>query len=319
MKKFLKVVLKVLGVIVAIIGLTLATTSIVNAVASSSEADRITPYGRFSTVDGKKLNIVTTGDGPETIVLLPGFGTSAPAIDFGPVTEKLSKTHRVVVVEPFGYGLSDQTDVPRTSENIVTEIHEALHQQGIDRFVLGGHSIAGIYSLNYVNKYPEDVTAFVGIDTSVPDQPGMDVAFPIDLMRAAKATGVVRAVSALDSDSLAKYAADYPEAAREQNTLIVNRNAMSNTYLDEMSRIGSNFADAKAKKLTFPADMPVLLFAQDPNKVNPNWLNLHEEQAALSTHGEVIPVDGDHYLHHTESALIAAETNRFLAELPVSE
>ncbi|WP_187976267.1 alpha/beta hydrolase [Mycetocola sp. JXN-3] len=319
MKKFLKVTLKVFGVIVAIFALVLATTSIVNAVANGQEADRITPYGKFSTVDGKKMNLVTTGDGPETIVLLPGFGTSAPAIDFLPLTEKLSETHRVVVVEPFGYGLSDQTDKPRTSENIVTEVHEALHQQGIDRFVLGGHSIAGIYSLNYVNKYPEDVIAFVGVDTSVPEQPGMDVSFPIDLMRAAKATGIARAVTALDSDPLSAFAKDYPEKAREQNTLIVNRNAMSDTYLDEMSRIGANFADAKARNLTFPADLPVLLFAQDPNPANPNWLKLHEEQAAHSTHGEVIGMKGDHYLHHTESAQIAEDTNRFLAALPGDE
>ena len=39
---------------------------------------------------------------------------------------ELSPFYKVVVVEPFGYGLSDETEKERTTENIVNEIHEAL-------------------------------------------------------------------------------------------------------------------------------------------------------------------------------------------------
>ncbi|MNJ75495.1 hypothetical protein D3C77_726010 [compost metagenome] len=35
-----------------------------------------------------------------------------------------------------------------------------------------GHSISGIYGLNYVNKYENEVSAFVGIDSSAPKQYG---------------------------------------------------------------------------------------------------------------------------------------------------
>lgn len=34
--------------------------------------------------------------------------------------------------------------------------------------MLMGHSISGLYGLDYVNKYPDEVSAFVGLDSSVP-------------------------------------------------------------------------------------------------------------------------------------------------------
>ncbi|WP_322923543.1 alpha/beta hydrolase [Paenibacillus campi] len=70
----------------------------------------------------------------------------------------------MVVVEPFGYGLSDVTDRLRTVDNITNEIHSALQQLTIDHYVLIGHSIAGIYGLDYVNKYAQEVIAFAGIE-----------------------------------------------------------------------------------------------------------------------------------------------------------
>lgn len=72
------------------------------------------------------------------------------------------------MIEPFGYGLSSQTKRERSAQNIVEEIHEVVEILNIDSFILMGHSIAGIYGLNYVNTYPENVQAFVGIDSTVP-------------------------------------------------------------------------------------------------------------------------------------------------------
>ena len=42
-------------------------------------------------------------------------------------------------------------------------MHQALSTLGIDRYVLAGHSVAGIYALEYTNTYPDEVQAFVGI------------------------------------------------------------------------------------------------------------------------------------------------------------
>jgi hypothetical protein len=53
-------------------------------------------------VDGKNMNVLIQGQGTETVVLLPGFGTGTPALDFKPLVEELSPFYKVVMIEPFG-------------------------------------------------------------------------------------------------------------------------------------------------------------------------------------------------------------------------
>lgn len=311
MKKPLKVVLITLGSIVGAIAVTLATTSIVNVVATNVEAGKIESYGQLVPVDGKNMNVVISGEGDDTIVLLPGFGTSAPALDFSPVIRELESTHRVVAVEPFGYGLSDATDEPRTTANIVAEVHEALQQLHIDQYVLMGHSIAGIYSLAYANTYPDEVLAFVGIDSSVPNQPGMDDELPVDSLVSLRDLGIMRILTAVGGDAYAGM--PYDVTTKEQMGYLSAKNSLAPTYVDEMRRIGANFADASGT--TFPADLPVLLFAVENDTEVAGWVELHEEQAASVDRGELILLDGGHYLHHTFSKEITQATTRFLAEV----
>jgi pimeloyl-ACP methyl ester carboxylesterase len=192
MKKVVKRGLVTLVAVTATITLGLATTTVVNVVASEIEKEAIEPYGTFVTVDGHRMNVVITGSGATDIVLLPGFGTASPAIDFSPLVDDLATDHRVVVIEPLGYGLSDGTDRARTTENIVAEVHDALEQLDIDSYVLMGHSIAGIYALELAEKHPEELQGFVGIDSSVPGQPHMDTEFPTGLMGAARTLGLAR-------------------------------------------------------------------------------------------------------------------------------
>lgn len=64
-----------------------------------------------------------------TIVLLPGLGTAAPILDFMPLATELSKTNRVVIVKPFGYGWSDITNDERTLQKFVNySVNSLLHQ-----------------------------------------------------------------------------------------------------------------------------------------------------------------------------------------------
>ncbi|MFJ4262327.1 alpha/beta hydrolase [Paenarthrobacter nicotinovorans] len=288
------------AVVVAVLAAGLATTTVVNVVASKAEAGKIESYGQREDVNGSKMNVLVTGSGLEDVVLLPGFGTASPVLDFAPLVRELSQDHRVIVVEPLGYGLSDGTDRERTTENIVQEVHGALQAMGVKRYILMGHSIAGLYGIDYAHRYPEEVSAFVGIDTSVPGQPGMDTEFPTGLMSAAKNLGLLRLLTALTS---ADVNPAYTPYAREQMQLLSNRNSMSPTYLNEMAHIPTNFQ--RALGTSFPKDLPVLLFVVAENKQNPEWLELHRRQASSVVDGTVVPLAGEHYLHHTHAGEIA--------------
>lgn len=314
MRKPWKVVLTTLGVIVAVPVLAVATTAIVNVIATKVEASVFTPYGESVAVGGKSMNVVVAGEGDQTIVLLPGLGTAAPALDFQPLIAELQDTYRVVAVEPFGTGLSDQTDVPRTAENITSEVHEALQELGVDRYVLMGHSISGIYALTYTAAYPDEVTAFVGIDSSVPDQPGWDDPIPTSTISTLSTLGLTRVLSGIAADPYEGL--PYDDATKDQMQVLTARNAAAPTLLDEMDRAPANFAEVSGK--TFRADLPVLLFVADGDAEVPGWLELHEAQAASVARGEVVRIDGGHYLHHTRSPELAAQTRTFLDSLGAS-
>lgn len=312
MRTLLRRTLKTLGAILAVVVLALGITTVSHHVASADEANDLPAYGRLVDVDGKRMNAVDTGTGPDTIVLIPGFGTPAPALDFAPLITELSAHARVIALEPLGFGLSDPTDVPRTAENIVTEMHTALSHLGVEKYALMGHSIGGIYGLTWAELFGDELTAFVGIDSSVPEQAGMDVDFPTGLLAAARFTGLARLAGAL-GDGLDGTV--YSEQIRAQMSVLANRNALAPTYLDEMAHIASNFRNARGT--SFPPDLPLLLFAQaGENPGQPDWIALHRQQAASVSHGELVLIPGAHYLHHTHAPDISAATLAFLDRMP---
>ncbi|WP_373370356.1 alpha/beta fold hydrolase [Alkalicoccobacillus plakortidis] len=307
-KKILNILLKIIVVIVIVIGLFLAIVFIVNLISSKSEQGKIESYGQLVPVDGEHINVTIEGEGEETVVLLPGYGTAAPALDFKPLIEELSPYYRVVVVEPFGYGLSDYTEKDRTTENIVSETHEVLQNLGIDQYILMGHSIAGIYGLDYVNKYQDEVTAFVGIDTSVPTQGGMDTEFPIKTFNFLNKSGIVRLFMKLGDDPYESL--PYNDETKEQMRMLTHKNFYNPSNINEMQHFESNFNAAQA--LDFPSDLPLLFFLEADNTDVDGWIPLHEEQVKDSDHGEVILLEGDHYLHHTQSEVMVEMVRDFL-------
>lgn len=311
-KKVRNLIFKIVGAILLALILFLVVLYTYNKIASKSDLAKIEPYGQLITVDGKKMNVFIQGSGEETIVLLPGQGTATPVLDFKPLIDELSVNYRVVAIEPFGYGLSDLTEKERTTENIITEIHEAIQALDIDRYILMGHSIAGLYGVEYVNKYRNEVTAFAGIDSSVPTQPGMDTRLPISLFGFLKESGVVRLLSG-GADAYDENV--WSEDTRIQLNLLSLKNSFNPTMLNELENLAPNFNASASSGTIFPKDLPLILFVAHNQTGVKGWVALHEEQVKDSVHGKMILMDGGHYLHHQNYKKIAEDFNSFLIEV----
>ncbi|REK77700.1 alpha/beta hydrolase [Paenibacillus paeoniae] len=310
MKKWLRILLKSLAVILILIVAFIAIVYIVNVVSTKSEKSKIQAYGQLVPVDGKNMNVLIQGEGEDTIVLLPGYGTASPVLDFKPLIDELSPYYKVVAIEPFGYGLSDTTDKDRTTENIVKEIHEALQSLNIDRYILMGHSITGLYGVDYVSKYRDEVTAFIGIDTSIPTQGGMDVEFPIGKFKLLKSSGFARLMMKFNPDPYEGL--PYDDETREQIRLIQLQNMFNPSILNEMEHISSNFKEATHMK--FPVDLPLLLLVGKQN-ISDQWVPIHEEQAASVENGKIVIFDASHYVHHTKFKEIVENSRQFMADI----
>lgn len=255
MKKTITFISKiVVGLIIAIL-LLLAVVFLVDIVCSKMEQGKLETYGQSVTVDGKKMNVLIQGEGEETVVLLPGYGTAAPALDFQLLVDELSPFYKVVVIEPFGYGLSALTEKERSTENIVSEIHEALQRLQIERYILMGHSISGLYGLDYVNKYPNEVSAFVGLDSSVPTiserkiEPSV-----ITTLKLLKKSGLARLQMKLSDDPYVEL--PYDEKTKEQLKILKLKNMYNLSQLNEAEMMYANFKAAES--LIFPKNLPVI-------------------------------------------------------------
>ncbi|KQY94432.1 alpha/beta hydrolase [Paenibacillus sp. Root52] len=314
MKRPLQILLKISAVLVSLIVIFLVIVFVVDQISSKLEDGRIQPYGQYVEVDGKNMNVLIQGEGEETVVLLPGLGTGTPALDFKPLVEELAPFYKVVVIEPFGYGLSDVTKKERNLENIVDEIHEALQQLQIDRYILMGHSIAGIYGLDYVNKYEHEVSAFVGIDSSAPKQyGGKEIESPISptTISLLKKSGLARLIMKLSADPYAAIPVD--DETKEQMRILSYKNFRNISIANE---IESMFPNLKAaENLTFPQKLPVVFFLQPDKTAIEGWATLHEEQVKDSDHSKVMTFEGTHYLHHTRSKEIVENFRIFMRDV----
>ena len=311
MKKLFKILLVTLASILALIVVFLLSIYFINIICKNIEQDKIETYGQLVPVDGKNMNVLIQGDGEETVVLLPGYGTASPVIDFMPLVNELSPYYKVVVIEPFGYGLSDDTEKERSIDNIMDEIHDALQQLNIDKYTIMGHSIAGIYALPYVKQYEDEVVAFVGIDSSVPTQDDNEE-LPVKLYQQLNNSGFFRLLMKLNPDMVLTPNAD--TKTKEQVKMLTLKNFMNASQVSETENMISNFKSTE--HLNFPKTLPVIFYlAEQSVEESSTWKPKHEELISHSDHGELLILEGEHYLHHTKSKEIVERFRNFMTTI----
>jgi pimeloyl-ACP methyl ester carboxylesterase len=295
----------------AVLALT-AVSTIANASLNASEHAALTPYGQEVTIDAGDINVYRNGGSGPTMVLLSGYGTSAPAIDFAPLIRELD-AFDVVVVEGFGYGYSDLDVGERTIENITAELHEVLAKLQVDEpVILIGHSVGGVYARYYANAYPEEVAAIVGIDPMAATTSSLDEGTPSIVDSVQAATGLVRVVTTIAPDLVQPPGTAYTADERRRTAVMTNWNYGNVSVSDEWSRIGAN--STKAAMHPFATDLPVLeILASDSVTMMPEWLPNHKAELKGVTTHELHVLEGTHYLHRTQSPALARLISGFVA------
>ena len=281
---------------------------------------------KFVTVDNKEMHIVLYGDldqngvvfadqSKETLVMLPALAVPSPNIYFKPLAEELDTEYNVVIVEPFGYGLSDMTETARTVENINREVYDALEVLGIDKCTLLLHSISGVYGLNFVYAYPEKVNAFVAIDNTVYDE-ALSEALAMEqeyMLQAAEEFDQLRNTfdsieefEATIASDPQKYGAELPDVidytylesdVEEYYEAFANSN--NQTIQNEVQNMSEEIESIKGIK--FPSTLPVLTLISSENvQAMPVWKTAHQDQLDFNSgNHELHVVEGNHYIWYT--------------------
>lgn len=301
-KKILKWLLIILAAII-ILGI------IINAICKLLDKPKLQDaYGQKVTVNGRSMCVDVKGDASDpVIVLLPGLGCASPVLEMAPLSAALSSDYCVVTIEPFGYGLSDLAAQDRTMENVVDELHACVEALGYKEYYLMGHSLGGLYSLYWANQYPEEVKGFIGIDPSVPgmndEQP-----FPVSitainklsayLTKAMNGVGLTRLTTAGHPENAVYADLTYPytEEELEIYRILSLDNAYNGTVMNELKYLDANVEAVRGMR--FPDQMSVLLFVSGSNcELLSTWEQLHRDVLPENGRGEVIRLEGSHYLH----------------------
>lgn len=169
-KRWLKRIL--LGVLAVIILLAIAG-ALYRAIERHADARRFPQQGRSVSLGPEfanlSLNIDCSGQGSPTVILDSGLGV--PAIGWKFVQPQIAKFTRVCSYDRAGYGWSSAGPMPRTTAEIVKELHALLAAAGEKPpYILVGHSFAGFNVRVYNGAYPGEVVGMVLVDASHEDQ-----------------------------------------------------------------------------------------------------------------------------------------------------
>ena len=272
-------------------------------------ADSLTPNGVFADILGHKINVFRAGDASKPkLVFLSGSGTTVPSYDFKILYSKLTGRFRIIVIEKFGYGYSDLFESTCAIDPVVDYQREALRQIGEEGpYILLPHSMSGLEAIRWIQRYPDEVTALIGIDMATPKtylawaDGTLDKRInTIKKMQKIKRSGLL--------DLLPRNKRGLSKEEIKQQTLLWTRNGMNNCILNEAFAVMDNAITVdKGGKISCPA----LMFVSNGKQVSRGWLE-EEKQFADQTNAEMVCYDCGHYMHYFESERMSEKISSFV-------
>ncbi|GHU55877.1 alpha/beta hydrolase [Clostridia bacterium] len=306
MKRLLHKTAKIAAIVLSVLLALLIVFTVYHKISLKLESGKITPNGQLVEVGGNKLHVYTEGSNSiaPTLVFLSGGGTVAPIYDFKPLYSRLSDRYTIAVIEKLGYGYSDIANSSRDINTVLSQSREALKLAGITLpYVLIPHSMSGLEALYWAKKYPDEVSAIIGLDMATPEyyQSGNLQMPPISLLSLATSIG------------LQKLPFVYPDLALSdsefyQAKLLSYRNVVNRAVVNETKALTSNVDTVS--NVGIP-NVPLLMFCGDGIGIGDLWISYQESFAAKSN-ARLVKLDCGHYLHQFEPERIANEISDFL-------
>lgn len=309
---------KIILIIPAVIILLLLAVYTNHRIQLAKEADLRAPLGQLVAVDGHTMSVYTEGAGNATLVFLSGGGTCSPVLDFKSLYSLLSGTYQIAVVEKFGYGFSDVVDRSRDIDTILEDTRAALAGAGLTApYVLCPHSMSGLEALYWAQKYPEEVSAIIGLDMAVPAYyDRMAIHLPlVKLAGWAANMGVTRLIPGLAESDAIKYGTLSQREKEIYRAVFYSRTATA----PMIRETGSVKANAETVNALGVPQLPMLLFISDGSGGTgfdtETWRKIPAAYIAQVRGGKYLYLNCPHYVHNYEYAAISREILSFLSGL----
>jgi pimeloyl-ACP methyl ester carboxylesterase len=276
-------------------------------------------------IGGYRLHLYCTGQGSSTVVLESGLG--GPALLWALVQQELQTTTRVCSYDRAGLGWSDSGPLPRTSQQMVDELHKLLHNAEIEGpYVLVGHSLGGLNVRLFAHDYPDETAGIVlvasGSEYDIVRMPPeyarieesnkqtyhlLATLARFGILRIAGKTGFLSSYTSL----LSKYPPDL-KATFIAETFY--RSQYWETSYEELSAVNESRSQVAATGSL--GDLPLVVLSGSPDvsrlpasfpveQIKKTFQDLQVELAGLSSHSTHIVCDTcDHYIPMTNPDLV---------------
>ena len=262
--------------------------SLYNVYATQRDASQVLPPGQLINVNGHRMHLNCTGSGSPTVVLESAL--AGPSVLWQPMAAKISQFTRVCGYDRVGIGWSDDSAEPRTVDNITADLHLLLASSAEKGpFVFVGHSIGGMFVLDYARRYPGEVSGMVLLDSAHPER---FAAGSEQWQEHNKALPLFRATPTLARLGLLRLAfwltdklkpLPVSKDVREQYIALASTTKSAHALKAEAEALFQLCADSKP--LPNLGDRPVIVLSAARSLDEGFPARFHEEMATLSTRG----------------------------------
>jgi pimeloyl-ACP methyl ester carboxylesterase len=114
------------------------------------------------TMNGYALAVEDGGHGTP-LLLLHGFPMSSAI--FSPIRPFVERAGRLVTIDLCGFGASDAPLGPYGMDDLAADVVRVADQLGLERFVLGGHSMGGYVAFRVAARHRHRLSGLVLMDT----------------------------------------------------------------------------------------------------------------------------------------------------------
>jgi pimeloyl-ACP methyl ester carboxylesterase len=275
--------------------------------------------GEMFSVSGHDMQMYCTGkaSGGPTVVMDSGLGGGL--LDWQTVQPKVATFARVCSYDRSGIGWSESGRRPRTSPQIVKELHALLENAGVSGpYVLVGHSFGGANVQLYASEYPDEVAGMVLVDSAL-DQRVLDKdlralnAPPSPLPIKAMAPLGIPRLLASEEDSL-------PKQLAQERSVIYNGTRHLYAVADESATVQKSVAEATDAAPSLGEKPLVVLSAGDrqlpgstkqAKRTNEQFNEFEASRQDLSENSElVVAKNSEHYIQFDRPELVVDSIRR---------
>ncbi len=246
--------------------------------------------GQLVDVGDHRLFLSCKGSGEPTVILEPGLGETSAA--WGWIAPTVAAHTRVCVYDRAGRGRSEPAPNPPDGDQIATDLHTLLERADITGpLVMVGHSLGGLYALDYAARYPHQVAGMVLLDATPPTAFTALPDYPATYRLLTIATGVFPGLARFGATQLINELThtELPDDARSRARADLSTAGQARSQRDEIAMVPTMMAQARA--VTDLGSLPLYVLTA-PVDAQTGWLTPQMDLAALSDNSIHLVVAG---------------------------